>query len=110
VLGGGGTNIGPQDSVISSKTEVRTVKIKDEYIFLFNATFAFYGVSYTDLNGAEVSQILLSSAETTYGADGLLLVQPINWRCIMRDGTEGPLRTPADPMVLVEGGDWLYPP
>jgi hypothetical protein len=109
VLGGGGTNIGPQDSVISSKTEVRTVKIKDEYIFLFNATFAFYSVFYTDLNGAEVLQTLLSSAETTYGADGLLLVQPIDWRCKLKDGTTGPVRSPANEISFSAGGGWSYP-
>jgi hypothetical protein len=108
-IGGGGYYLGPINRVEETKTPLQAFKIDEGYSGYWNAFFTHYRVFCTDLNGAETSYVVSSSADTIYGADGLFLMEPIDWRCKLQDDTPGPLRTPADEIIYTVGGGWSYP-
>jgi hypothetical protein len=109
-FGGGGLNWGYLDTIIESLTPVQSWKISSGINTDWNAYVETYRIRYKSKYGNDIQQIVSSSTDPPFGANGQFRVEPIDWRCILRDGTQGPLRTPADQIVLTEGGDWLYPP
>jgi hypothetical protein len=101
----------PVNTVITSLTPITAIQISEGIVgSIPGDPFAeTYRVTYVQLDGTEYSFLVWGSIDPPFGPEGRFRVEDVDWRCKLKDGTTGPVRSPANEINFSAGGGWSYP-
>jgi hypothetical protein len=97
-FGGGGLNFAIVNKIVETIEQVSSELVGASFNPDYDNVFIeYYELTYFRADGTEEKENIASCIDPPFGEGGNFSLQLLDWRCKLRDGSVGPLRTPDSP-------------